>query len=37
MGSGMVKNLSKEFDVTAFDVIPETRESLRKEGLNVVD
>lgn len=39
MGSGMVKNLnnSENFEVTAFDVMPETREKLRGEGLNVVD
>jgi len=37
MGSGMVRNLSKEYEVTAFDVIPETRDKLRGEGLNVVD
>lgn len=33
----MVKNLSKEYDVTAFDVIPETRTKLRNEGLKIVD
>lgn len=38
MGSGMVRNLHKaDFDVLAFDVIPETRKLFRGEGLKVVE